>query len=116
MYWSPQRLRIDYPDGAGPFERDPADAGELYTALSVFCRADGRPEGLAGQRPLAARLSLPMHPQAPAVYSVLHPLYWLLAVGEREFQRYPIMVDFAGAVALRCAAGPPPHRLRAPAP
>ena len=62
LYWSPQRLRIDYPDGRGPFERDPADAGELYTALSVFCRADGRPEGFRGPRPVAARLSLPMHP------------------------------------------------------
>ena len=100
LYWSPQRFRIDYPDGRGPFERDPADAGELYTALSFFCRADGRPEGLAGPRPLAARLSLPMHPQAPTVYSVLHPLYWLLALTGREFQRHPIVVDFAGAVAF----------------
>ena len=96
LYWSPERFRIDYPDGRGPFERDPADPTELYTALSVFCRADGRREGLSGPRPLGARLSLPMHPAAPAVYSVLHPMYWVLGLTGREFERVPIVVDLAG--------------------
>ena len=80
LYWSPERFQIDYPDNRGRFERDPADPGELYTALSVFCRSDGRQEGLPGPRPLGARLSLPMHPAAPDVYSVLHPMYWLLGL------------------------------------
>ncbi len=92
LYWS-QRLRIDYPNGRGPLERDPADAGELYTALSVSCRADGRPEGFRGPRPVAARLSLPMHPEAPTVYSVLHPMYWLLGLTGREFHRLPVVGD-----------------------
>ncbi len=96
LYWSPERLRIDYPDGRGPFERNPADAGELYTALSVFCRADGRPEGMTGPRPLGAKLSLPMHPEAPAVYSVLHPMHWVLGLTGREFERLPVVVDLAG--------------------
>ena len=96
LYWSPERFRIDYPDGRGPFERNPADPTELYTALSVFCRADGRREGLSGPRPLGARLSLPMHPAAPAVYSVLHPMYWVLGLTGREFERVPIVVDLAG--------------------
>ena len=96
LYWSPERFRIDYPDGQGPFERDPADPAELYMALSVFCRADGRREGLSGPRPLGARLSLPMHPAAPAVYSVLHPMYWVLGLTGREFERVPIVVDLAG--------------------
>ena len=96
LYWSPQRVRIDYPDGRGPFERDPADAGELYTALSVFCRADGATEGMTGPRPLGARLSLPMHPEAPAVYSVLHPMYWLLGLTGRESVRLPVVIHLAG--------------------
>ena len=116
LYWSPQRLRIDYPDGRGPFERDPVDTGELYTALSVFCRADGRQqEGFRGPRPVAARLSLPMHPEAPAVYSVLHPMYWLLGLTGREFDRLPVVVDLAGVAPLDAQTGPPPPRLRAAA-
>ena len=95
LYWSPERFRIDYPDSRGRFERDPAEPGELYTALSVFCRADGRQEALSGPRPLGAKLSLPMHPAAPAVYSVLHPMYWLLGLTGREFERVPVVVDLA---------------------
>ena len=67
LYWHPARLRIEYADGRGPFERNPVDVGELYTAVSVFCRADGRAHGLSGPRPLGARLALPMHPDAPDV-------------------------------------------------
>ena len=96
LYWSPQRFRINYADGRGPFERDPADPAELYTALSVFCRADGRREGLSGPRPLGARLSLPMHPAAPSVYSMLHPMYWLLGLTGHEFEHVPIVVDLTG--------------------
>ena len=98
LYWSPERFRIDYPDDWGPFEQDPADPAGLYTAISVFCRADGRPEGLSGPRALGARLSLPMHPAAPSVYSVLHPMYWVLALTGREFERLPVVVELAGAV------------------
>ena len=100
VYWSPERFRINYPDGRGPFQRDPADPAEPYTALSVFCRADGRREGLSGPRPLGARLSLPMHPAAPAVYSVLHPMYWLLGLTGREFERVPVVVDLAGVASF----------------
>ena len=96
LYWWPERFRIDYPDGRGPFERDPAEPADLYAALSVFCRADGRREGLSGPRPLGARLALPMHPAAPAVYSVLHPMYWLLGLTGGEFERAPVVVDPAG--------------------
>ena len=97
LYWSPERFRIDYPDGRAPFELDPGDPAELYTAISVFCRADGRREGLSGPRALGARLSLPMHPAAPAVHSVRHPMYWWLALTGREFERVPVAVKLAGA-------------------
>ena len=100
LYWSPERFRIDYPDSRGPFGRNPADPADLYTALSIFCRADGRRERLSGPRPLGANLSLPMHPAAPAVYSVLHPMYWLLGLTGREFERVPVRVDLAGATSF----------------
>ena len=96
LYWHPARFRIEYPDGRGPFEQDPVDVGELYTALSVFCRADGRAHGLSGPRPLGARLSLPMHPDAPDVYSVLHPLYWVFGLSGNEFERTPVTVELDG--------------------
>ena len=96
LYWWPEGFRIDYQDGRRPFERDPADGAELYAALSVFCRADGRRERFSGPRPLGARLSLPMHPAAPAVYSMLHPMYWLLGLTGHEFERVPVVVDLAG--------------------
>ena len=31
---------------------------------------------------------------------MLHPLYWLLALTGREFQRHPIVADFTGAIAF----------------
>ena len=96
LYRSPERFRIDYPDGRGPFDQDAADPAELYTALSVFCRADGRTEGFSGPRPLGGRLSLPMHPAAPDVYSVLHPMYWVHGLTGREFERVPVVVDLPG--------------------
>ena len=34
-----------------------------------------------------------MHPAAPDVYSVLHPMYWLLALSGREFERVPVVFD-----------------------
>ena len=92
LYWSPEHYRIDYPDGRGPFERDPADPDEPYTALSVFCRADGRRRGFSGPQALRARLSLPMHPAAPSVYSVLHPMYWLLGLTGLDLERVPVVV------------------------
>ena len=96
LYWSPERFRIVYPDDYGPFAQDAAAPGALYSALSVYCRADGRSEGLSGPSPWRAQLRLPMHPAAPDVYSVLHPMYWLLALSGREFERLPVVVDLAG--------------------
>ena len=100
LYWSPEHYRIDYLDGRGPFERDPADPDEPYMALSVFCRADGRWEGFSGPQPVRARLSLPMHPAAPSVYSVLHPMYWLLGLIGLDLERVPIVVHLPEAAAF----------------
>ena len=96
LYRSPERFRIVYPGGRRRFTQDAAGADALYSALSVWCRADGRSEGLSGPSPLRAQLRLPMHPGAPDVYSVLHPMYWILGLSGREFERIPVLVDLAG--------------------
>ena len=100
LYWSPERFRIAYPDGLGPFAQDAVAPDALYSVLSVYCRADGRSEGLSGPSPLRAQLRLPMHPAAPDVYSVLHPMYWLLALSGREFERLSVVVDLGGVSAV----------------
>ena len=96
LSWLPERFRIVYPNRAGPFDQDSGVSRRLHAVLGVSCRADGRPQGFAGPTALQAQLLLPMHPAAPDVYSVLHPMYWLLGLFGHEFERIPVVVDLAG--------------------
>ena len=41
-----------------------------------------------------------MHPDAPRVYSVLHPMFWVLGLTGREWERTPVQVSLAGAPAF----------------
>ena len=76
--WVPDRFRIRYLDGGGYFEG--AGDGELFSALTVRCRADGRRAGYGGPEAATAVLLLPMHPNEEDAYTVDHPMYWILGV------------------------------------
>ena len=97
LSWMADRYRIDYPDGLPPFAHPSADGSAVSAAvLSLACRADGRAVGFSGPSPLLVDLVLPMHPEAPDVYSVLNPLYWVLGLLGQEFVRIPVVVTVGG--------------------
>ena len=41
-----------------------------------------------------------MHPDAPDVYPVLHPMYWLLGLAGSEMERTPVRVGLPGVPAF----------------
>ena len=93
--WEPDSFTIRYPDGRAPFDHDepaPNEPGGLYSVLNIYCRANGRSSGFSGSSPLSASLLLPMHPQAPPAYSVIHPMHWILELVGRAEQRTPVRV------------------------
>ena len=76
LTWQSEHFRIRYPD---------------------HCRAAGRAEGLSGPSPATAALELPMHPDAPRVYNVLHPMCWVLGLTGHEVERTPVEVSLPAA-------------------
>ena len=100
LHWPAERLRIRYPDGRSAFEQHAGSAGGLDAWLSVQCRADGRGEGLPGPEPARSALWLPMYPEPPAVYQVLHPMFWLLGLTGSEVERTPVRVVGTGVAAF----------------
>ena len=88
-----ETFRIRYPDGRRPFEQSSDPIRVRPATISIECRADGRAKGLPGPEPANARLELPMHPEAPAVYRVTHPMYWVLGLAGREVERIQVQVS-----------------------
>ena len=41
-----------------------------------------------------------MHPDAPWVYNVLHPMYWVLGLTGHEVERTPVEVSLPGVPAF----------------
>ena len=101
LTWRSEHFRIRYPDGRAAFEQPADGAGELVARLNFDCRAGGRAEGLSGPGPARAELQLPMHPDAPPVRNVLHPMYWVLGATGREYERTPVEVSLPGSPTFR---------------
>ena len=88
-----ETFRIRYPDGRRPFEQSADPIRVRPATIGIQCRADGRAKGLAGPEPATASLELPMHPEAPAVYRVPHPMYWVLGLAGLEAERIRVRVS-----------------------
>ena len=101
LTWRSEHFRIRYPDGRPAFEQRIEGTEDLLVRLAFHCRADGRGEGLIGPAAGTAEMRLPMHPDAPAVRNVLHPMYWVLGATGREYERTSVEVSLPGGAAFR---------------
>lgn len=114
LTWRSEHFSIRYPDGRPPFEQPAKGTEDLLVRLAFHCRAGRGGEGEARRETGLAEVQLPMHPDAPAVRNVLHPMYWVLGATGREYERTPVEVSLPGSPAFRTETGAQAHRLLVP--
>ena len=86
FHWRPQRLRIDYGDGLGPFDHSRVNVA--YAAWLLW----SCPHSVYGPAPTGALLVLPWHPDT-AAFTVFNSvrIWWLVLIG-REVVSYDVEV------------------------
>ena len=66
---------------------------EHGAALRVACRAAGGPlDERVPPNPAAGHVYLEIHPDAEDVYTVFHPMFWILELAGRAEERWPVEV------------------------
>ena len=70
---------------------------EHGAALHVACRARGGelPERFPPTGPKGG-IYLENHPEDPGVYTVLHPMHWILALSGHDEERWPVRIRIGG--------------------
>ena len=84
--------------GTGGLVRLPGHAGALGgPAAAPVLRATCRAGGPGGALELRGELYLADHPEQPAAYTVLHPMYWILGLTGGAEERWPVAVGIGAA-------------------